>query len=79
MQRSTPSTVRPLKFARSVLRATFLVVAVIALAACGGDETAAPEASRGDGVQELANVLDLRAAFEADAGKPRLLVLFSPT
>jgi hypothetical protein len=37
------------------------------------------EASPGDGVQELANVLELRAAFEADAGKPRLIVLFSPT
>jgi ABC-type glycerol-3-phosphate transport system substrate-binding protein len=62
-----------------VLRAAFLVVAVLALAACGGDETAAPEPSPGGEVEELANVLDLRAAFEADAGKPRLLVLFSPT
>jgi ABC-type glycerol-3-phosphate transport system substrate-binding protein len=62
-----------------VLRAAFLVVAVLALAACGGDETAAPEASPGGEVEELANVLDLRAAFEADAGRPRLLLLFSPT
>ena len=62
-----------------MLRAAFLVLAVLALAACGGDETAAPEASPGGEVQELANVLDLRAAFEADAGKARLLVLFSPT
>jgi ABC-type glycerol-3-phosphate transport system substrate-binding protein len=60
-------------------RAAFLVLAVLALAACGGDETAGPEAAPSDGVQELANVLDLRAAFEADAGKPRLLFLFSPT
>ena len=62
-----------------MLRAAFLVLAVLALAACGGDETAAPEASPGGEVQELANVLDLRVAFEADAGKPRLLFLFSPT
>ena len=62
-----------------MLRAAFLVVAVLALAACGGDERAAQEASPGGEVEELANVLDLRAAFEADAGKPRLLLLFSPT
>ena len=30
-------------------------------------------------VKELANVLDLRADFAADSGKPRLLLLFSPT
>ena len=57
----------------------FLLLAVLALAGCGGDETAAPEAAPAGEVQELANVLDLRAAFEADAGKPRLLFLFSPT
>jgi ABC-type glycerol-3-phosphate transport system substrate-binding protein len=62
-----------------VLRAAFLVLAVLALAGCGGDETTAPDAAPADGVQELANVLDLRAAFEADAGKPRVLFLFSPT
>ena len=62
-----------------MLRTAFLVLAVLALAGCGGDETAAPEASPGGEVQELANVLDLRAAFEADAGKPRVLFLFSPT
>ncbi len=47
--------------------------------AVGGDDAAAPAAAPADGVQELANVLDLRAAFEADAGKPRVLFLFSPT
>jgi hypothetical protein len=62
-----------------VLRVALLAVAVLALAACGGDEAPTPEASSGGEVQELANVLDLRADFEADAGKPRLLVLFSPT
>jgi predicted outer membrane protein len=67
-----------------VRRIVFLgvaVLAVLALAACGGrdDQTTAPAAAPADGVQELANVLDLRAAFEADAGKPRVLFLFSPT
>ena len=61
-----------------MLRAAFLVVAVLALAGCGHN-TADPDAAPADGVQELTNVLDLRAAFEADAGKPRVLFLFSPT
>jgi len=56
-----------------------LLLAALALAGCGGDETATPEATAADGVQELANVLDLRADFEADAGKPRVLFLLSPT
>ena len=71
-----------------MLRTAFLVLAVLALAACGGDERAAPETSAGggeqaaaprDGIRELDNVLDLRADFAADSGKPRLLLLFSPT
>ena len=55
-----------------------LVLAAFALAACGGDgeQTATPAAGR---VQSLDNVLALRSAFEADVGKTRLLVLFSPT
>ena len=64
-------------------RIAFVLLALLALAGCGGsgggDKAAATEAAPADGVQELANVLDLRAAFEADAGKPRVLFLFSPT
>ena len=53
---------------------------VALLAACGGDDepeqqAAAPE----DGIRELANVLQLRSDFEADAGTTRILLLFSPT
>ena len=61
-------------------RLALLFLAVLALAGCGGnDETAAPDAPAADGVQELANVLQLRADFEADAGKTRVILLFSPT
>ena len=62
---------------RSVRRAALLGV-LLALAGCaggGGEQAAAPV----DGVQELANVLQLRSDFEAGAGKTRLLLLFSPT
>jgi len=61
----------------------------------GGDETAAskettanqtttergvpPEASPAGSVEELTNVLQLRSDFEADAGKTRVILLFSPT
>ena len=62
-------------------RLALLALAALVLAGCGGgsNDTAAPEAAPEDGVQELANVLDLRAAFEADTGKPRVVFLFSPT
>ncbi len=65
--------------ASTLQRAGPLLLAVLALAGCGGDETATPQAQSAGGVQKLANVLDLRAAFEADAGKARMIVLFSPT
>ena len=65
-------------------RAGLLLLALLALAGCGGgetaaDQTAAPEAAPAGAVKELANVLQLRSDFEADAGKTRAIVLFSPT
>ena len=65
-------------------RAVLALLAVLALAGCGGDdetaaETATTKASPTGSVKELANVLQLRSDFEADAGKTRAIVLLSPT
>ena len=64
-----------------MIRRALLLLALLALAGCGGDdETAAPTAApAAESVHELANVLQLRSDFEADAGKTRLIVLLSPT
>ena len=63
-----------------IRRSALLLLAALALAGCGSDDAAKPEAAATTGpVKELANILDLRADFEADTGKPRLLLLLSPT
>ena len=66
-----------------MIRRTLVVLLgllAVAVAGCGGgDEAAAPTAAPADSVHELANVLQLRSDFEADAGKARLILLFSPT
>jgi hypothetical protein len=56
-----------------------LLLALLALAGCGGEESAEPGAPPAGSVKELDNVLKLRSDFEADAGKTRVIVLFSPT
>ena len=58
--------------------AALILLALLAGAGCGGngEKDAATESG---GVESLDNVLALRSAFEADAGKTRLIVLFSPT
>ena len=59
--------------------AVTLIAALLAIAgaACGGSSSE-PHASSGD-VVPLKSVDQLRSAFAADAGKPRLVLLLSPT
>jgi hypothetical protein len=64
-------------------RLAVLVTIALALlvAGCGGGTHAsgpAPKA-KSDGVTELKDVAQLRAAFNAREGVPRLIVLASPT
>lgn len=63
--------------------ATTLVVGAVAVAvtACGGSRapsSSAPAPKR-DGVTELRSIGQLRSAFNAHPGIPRLIVLASPT
>ncbi len=71
------STGRRLRFVRRAI----LLVLLLALAGCGGgdDESGSTTAEPTAGVRELGNVLALRSDFEADAGKTRVILLFSPT
>jgi ABC-type glycerol-3-phosphate transport system substrate-binding protein len=66
-----------------MIRRGLLLLAVLALTACGGGGGGAPEASSpasaAGGLTDIESVLDLRAAFNADSGRPRLLLLLSPT
>jgi len=65
------------------MRRLLPLLAVTVLAACGGEtverEDPPLQGAQRESVKELANVLELRSDFEADAGKTRVIVLFSPT
>jgi hypothetical protein len=61
-----------------VRRLLTVLAAIVVLAGCGGsdEEESAPPAA---GIQELTSVGPLKEAFNADAGKTRLLLILSPT
>jgi hypothetical protein len=61
---------------RRAVALAFLLVATT-VAGCGGS-SAEPNASSGD-VVALKSVDQVRSAFAGDAGKPRLVLLLSPT
>ena len=58
------------------MRVAALLLAVLALAGCGGDDgDAEPEAG---GLRDLTALDQLQADFEAAEGKTRVLLLFAP-
>ena len=61
------------------MRTTFLLwpALVIPLLACGSKSAADPQALKG--LRDLQNVEELQAQFNKDAGKPRIVLLVSPT
>ena len=63
------------------MRAWLVVMALSALllAGCSGSEQSTSSAPESGKVTELKSVDTLKTAFDADNGKPRLLLLLSPT
>lgn len=59
------------------LATAVVVLLVLAVSGCGGSETASDGAP--GGVVDLAQLDTLRAAFNEDEGRARLLLLLSPT
>jgi hypothetical protein len=59
-----------------------MLAAVVVAAGCGGSDevTSAPaEGTVVEGVVELASLDPITQRFDADRGKPRLLLILSPT
>ena len=53
-----------------------VTVSSLAGTACGGG---GDSAGAGNALRDLAELAELRQAFDADRGKPRLILLLSPT
>jgi hypothetical protein len=55
-------------------------IVVLAVAGCGGSDSAVPLAqARPSSVRDLGTLAPLKAAFNADTRRSRLLLIFSPT
>lgn len=55
-------------------------IVVLAVVGCGGSDGAQPAAqAQASPVRDLQSLDPLKDAFEADAGRPRLLLILSPT
>ena len=59
------------------MMAAVAVLLVLVVSGCGGSETASDTAS--GGVVDLARLDTLRAVFNEDEGRARVLLLLSPT
>ena len=56
------------------------LLAVVALAGCGGDSSSSGSPSAaGDGIVDVDGIEPIREQFNRDQGSPRLLLVFSPT
>jgi hypothetical protein len=69
-----------------IARASLSLILVVLLAACGGSggSSAAAGSSAGasqaaSAITDIKNISQLRDAFNQQAGKPRLIMLMSPT
>jgi hypothetical protein len=62
-------------------RSIVLLLAAALLAGCGSESSldSREPVARAPRVRTVDNVLELRAAFNEDAGKARLLLILSPT
>jgi len=56
-----------------------MALSALLLAGCSGSEQSTSSAPESGKVTELKSVDTLKTAFDADSGKPRLLLLLSPT
>ena len=55
------------------------VVAVVAMVGCGGSTSDEPSARAAPPLSDLAEIGQLRSAFNEKQGVPRLILLLSPT
>jgi hypothetical protein len=60
---------------------TVLAGIVLAIAGCGGSGSTSPSAAQSarPAVQDLQSIAPIKDAFNADAGRSRLVLIFSPT
>jgi hypothetical protein len=59
-------------------RVAGVLAVALTLAGCGGSDAPSPESASGE-VVELTQLAALKAAYAEGEGKPRLLLLLSPT
>jgi hypothetical protein len=61
------------------MRRSLALLVVLVLAGCGGSSDARPATATQRPLKDLVNVDALKRDFNADKGRARLLLVFSPT